>query len=68
MITSICISTHFDAFYGFQGEQKHLLLAHLFDKPCFLGLLALKVVIALLFNHELKESDPVIDSSEKGHY
>ncbi|KAI3449928.1 hypothetical protein Pfo_006593 [Paulownia fortunei] len=24
------------------GDQKHLLLAHLFDKPCFLGLLALK--------------------------
>ncbi|KAL2238631.1 UNVERIFIED_CONTAM: hypothetical protein Sindi_1054800 [Sesamum indicum] len=24
------------------GNQKHLLLAHLFDKPCFLGLLAMK--------------------------
>ncbi|KAK6925666.1 Beta-L-arabinofuranosidase [Dillenia turbinata] len=24
------------------GDQKHLLLAHLFDKPCFLGLLAVK--------------------------
>ncbi|PIN05011.1 hypothetical protein CDL12_22454 [Handroanthus impetiginosus] len=24
------------------GDQKHLLLAHLFDKPCFLGLLAMK--------------------------
>ncbi|KAL3850097.1 hypothetical protein ACJIZ3_011979 [Penstemon smallii] len=24
------------------GDKKHLLLAHLFDKPCFLGLLALK--------------------------
>jgi len=27
-----------------QGDQRHLLLAHLFDKPCFLGLLAVKVV------------------------
>uniref|UniRef100_A0A803MI28 Non-reducing end beta-L-arabinofuranosidase-like GH127 catalytic domain-containing protein n=1 Tax=Chenopodium quinoa TaxID=63459 RepID=A0A803MI28_CHEQI len=25
-----------------EGDQKHLLLAHLFDKPCFLGLLAMK--------------------------
>ncbi|KAL6505341.1 hypothetical protein OROGR_025158 [Orobanche gracilis] len=24
------------------GDQNHLVLAHLFDKPCFLGLLALK--------------------------
>ncbi|XWS52490.1 hypothetical protein CRYUN_Cryun11dG0074600 [Craigia yunnanensis] len=24
------------------GDQKHLLLAHLFDKPCFLGLLAVE--------------------------
>lgn len=30
--------------YSFlQGDQKHLILAHLFDKPCFLGLLAVKV-------------------------
>ncbi|CAA2965563.1 uncharacterized protein LOC111393278 [Olea europaea subsp. europaea] len=28
--------------YSLTGDQKHLLLAHLFDKPCFLGLLALK--------------------------
>ncbi|KAK9673681.1 hypothetical protein RND81_12G183100 [Saponaria officinalis] len=28
--------------YTVTGDQKHLLLAHLFDKPCFLGLLALK--------------------------
>ncbi|GER38331.1 non-reducing end beta-L-arabinofuranosidase [Striga asiatica] len=28
--------------YIITGDQKHLLLAHLFDKPCFLGLLALK--------------------------
>lgn len=26
-----------------QGDQKHLLLAHLFDKPCFLGILAMQV-------------------------
>lgn len=26
-----------------QGDSKHLLLAHLFDKPCFLGLLAVQV-------------------------
>uniref|UniRef100_A0A2P2MD35 Alpha-L-arabinofuranosidase B arabinose-binding domain-containing protein n=1 Tax=Rhizophora mucronata TaxID=61149 RepID=A0A2P2MD35_RHIMU len=25
-----------------QGDSKHLLLAHLFDKPCFLGLLAVQ--------------------------
>ncbi|TMW88862.1 hypothetical protein EJD97_017971 [Solanum chilense] len=28
--------------YSVTGNSKHLLLAHLFDKPCFLGLLALK--------------------------
>ncbi|XP_073139496.1 uncharacterized protein [Henckelia pumila] len=28
--------------YSVTGDQKHLLLAHLFDKPCFLGLLAVK--------------------------
>ncbi|CAN4094877.1 unnamed protein product [Withania somnifera] len=28
--------------YSVTGESKHLVLAHLFDKPCFLGLLALK--------------------------
>ncbi|GAB2276988.1 hypothetical protein Dimus_011696 [Dionaea muscipula] len=28
--------------YSLTGNQKHLLLAHLFDKPCFLGILALK--------------------------
>ncbi|KAK9673679.1 hypothetical protein RND81_12G183000 [Saponaria officinalis] len=28
--------------YTVTGDQKHLLLAHLFDKPCFLGVLALK--------------------------
>ncbi|KAL8530722.1 hypothetical protein ACS0TY_007674 [Phlomoides rotata] len=28
--------------YTISGDQKHLLLARLFDKPCFLGLLALK--------------------------
>lgn len=26
-----------------QKNPKHLLLAHLFDKPCFLGLLAVQV-------------------------
>lgn len=26
-----------------QNDQKHLTLAHLFDKPCFLGLLAVQV-------------------------
>lgn len=31
-----------------QGDKKHLVLAHLFDKPCFLGLLAVKVVTVLL--------------------
>ncbi|XP_020682275.1 uncharacterized protein LOC110099462 [Dendrobium catenatum] len=28
--------------YSITGDQKHLALAHLFDKPCFLGLLALQ--------------------------
>ncbi|KAF5822861.1 putative six-hairpin glycosidase superfamily, beta-L-arabinofuranosidase, GH127 [Helianthus annuus] len=28
--------------YTITGDSKHLLLAHLFDKPCFLGLLAIK--------------------------
>ncbi|XP_043690801.1 uncharacterized protein LOC122641585 isoform X2 [Telopea speciosissima] len=28
--------------YSITGDQKHLMLAHLFDKPCFLGLLAVK--------------------------
>lgn len=28
-----------------QNDQKHLILAHLFDKPCFLGLLAVQVSI-----------------------
>ncbi|PHU15694.1 hypothetical protein BC332_16899 [Capsicum chinense] len=28
--------------YSVTGDSKHLRLAHLFDKPCFLGLLALK--------------------------
>ncbi|KAF5937195.1 hypothetical protein HYC85_024701 [Camellia sinensis] len=29
-------------FYAVTGDWRHLLLAHLFDKPCFLGLLAVK--------------------------
>ncbi|TKY67425.1 hypothetical protein E2542_SST10319 [Spatholobus suberectus] len=28
--------------YSITGDSKHLLLAHLFDKPCFLGLLAVQ--------------------------
>ncbi|XP_077210370.1 uncharacterized protein LOC143845851 [Tasmannia lanceolata] len=28
--------------YSITGNQKHLILAHLFDKPCFLGLLAVQ--------------------------
>lgn len=28
--------------YSITGDQKHLTLGHLFDKPCFLGLLAVK--------------------------
>ncbi|CAA6672335.1 unnamed protein product [Spirodela intermedia] len=28
--------------YSITGDQKHLKLAHLFDKPCFLGLLAVQ--------------------------
>ncbi|XP_039124752.1 uncharacterized protein LOC120261113 [Dioscorea cayenensis subsp. rotundata] len=28
--------------YSITGDQKHLILAHLFDKPCFLGMLAVK--------------------------
>ncbi|KAF2312003.1 hypothetical protein GH714_027726 [Hevea brasiliensis] len=29
--------------YSLTGDPKHLILAHLFDKPCFLGLLAVQV-------------------------
>ncbi|XP_010913298.1 uncharacterized protein [Elaeis guineensis] len=29
--------------YSITGDEKHLVLAHLFDKPCFLGPLALQV-------------------------
>ncbi|KAI3840500.1 hypothetical protein MKX03_000787 [Papaver bracteatum] len=29
--------------YSITGDLKHLILAHLFDKPCFLGLLALEM-------------------------
>ncbi|XP_059665212.1 uncharacterized protein LOC132311344 [Cornus florida] len=29
--------------YSVTHDQKHLLMAHLFDKPCFLGILALKM-------------------------
>ncbi|KAL1539612.1 hypothetical protein AAHA92_24071 [Salvia divinorum] len=28
--------------YSITGDQKHLTLGHLFDKPCFLGMLAIK--------------------------
>ncbi|RWR73791.1 hypothetical protein CKAN_00209400 [Cinnamomum micranthum f. kanehirae] len=28
--------------YSITGDEKHLVLAHLFDKPCFLGLLAVQ--------------------------
>ncbi|KAG9150552.1 hypothetical protein Leryth_010921 [Lithospermum erythrorhizon] len=28
--------------FSITGDQKHLVLAHLFDKPCFLGVLAVK--------------------------
>ncbi|KAM0932353.1 hypothetical protein DsansV1_C46g0241901 [Dioscorea sansibarensis] len=28
--------------YSITGDQKHLILAHLFDKPCFLGMLAVQ--------------------------
>jgi len=36
-----------------QGDSKHLLLAHLFDKPCFLGLLAVQVTLKVFFLTEL---------------
>uniref|UniRef100_A0A453SKF8 Non-reducing end beta-L-arabinofuranosidase-like GH127 catalytic domain-containing protein n=1 Tax=Aegilops tauschii subsp. strangulata TaxID=200361 RepID=A0A453SKF8_AEGTS len=29
--------------YAITNDQRHLVLAHLFDKPCFLGLLAVQV-------------------------
>lgn len=32
-------------YYFWQGNQTHFKLAQLFDKPCFLGLLAVKVLI-----------------------
>lgn len=36
-----------------QGDNKHLELAHLFDKPCFLGPLALQVLLALSYSQVL---------------
>ncbi|KAK6164199.1 hypothetical protein DH2020_001063 [Rehmannia glutinosa] len=36
--------------YSITGDQKHLLLGHLFDKPCFLGLLAIKVSNSVLLD------------------
>ncbi|CAK9145306.1 unnamed protein product [Ilex paraguariensis] len=58
--------------YRLTGDQRHLSLAHLFDKPCFLGLLAVKadgisgfhanthipVVIGALMRHEVT-GDPL---------
>ena len=32
-----------------QGDKKHFVLAHLFDKPCFLGLLAMQVIMIVYF-------------------
>ncbi|XP_027343409.1 uncharacterized protein LOC113855979 [Abrus precatorius] len=56
VITKYSISRHYESqneetggmndvlykLYSITGNPKHLLLAHLFDKPCFLGLLAMK--------------------------
>ncbi|PKU85033.1 hypothetical protein MA16_Dca018370 [Dendrobium catenatum] len=44
----LCIIFHLQKVHPYEkelpfvGDQKHLALAHLFDKPCFLGLLALQ--------------------------
>ncbi|TKY67424.1 hypothetical protein E2542_SST10318 [Spatholobus suberectus] len=56
VITKYTINRHYDSqneetggmndvlyrLYSITGDSKHLLLAHLFDKPCFLGLLAVQ--------------------------
>ncbi|KAG4380879.1 hypothetical protein AAZX31_15G032200 [Glycine max] len=56
VITKFSISRHYQSLneetggmndvlyklYSITGDPRHLLLAHLFDKPCFLGLLAVK--------------------------
>jgi hypothetical protein len=34
--------------YSITGDSKYLLLAHLFDKPCFLGVLAIQVVYLMI--------------------
>jgi len=52
-----CYAVNLDALL-MQGDQRHLLLAHLFDKPCFLGLLAVKVVIIFLFFFIMIELPP----------
>ncbi|RDX86894.1 hypothetical protein CR513_31711, partial [Mucuna pruriens] len=38
--------------YSITGDSKHLFLAHLFDKPCFLGLLSVKVMITVFYMTE----------------
>lgn len=41
----------FDGFM--QKDEKHLILAHLFDKPCFLGLLAVQVKNKFIQSNEI---------------
>ena len=51
-ITKVPVKFNFEvklSCYSMQGDSKHLLLAHLFDKPCFLGLLAVQVMITVIY-------------------
>ena len=57
---------HSFSVYGvLQGDQKHLTLGHLFDKPCFLGMLAIKVTIFIIwlmcmFSHHVVDAFSVL--------
>ncbi|XP_022846362.1 uncharacterized protein LOC111369111 [Olea europaea var. sylvestris] len=62
--------------YNITGDQKHLLLAHLFDKPCFLGLLAVKADdisgfhanthIPVVIGSQMRYEVSITDSSKGG--
>ncbi|KAL4194963.1 hypothetical protein AMTRI_Chr05g62160 [Amborella trichopoda] len=51
--------------YTLTGDQRHLELAQLFDKPCFLGLLAMKA--DSLSNFHANTHIPIVIGSEKGY-
>ncbi|KAE8668669.1 skin secretory protein xP2-like isoform X1 [Hibiscus syriacus] len=50
------------------GDLKHLLLAHLFDKPCFLGLLAVQfhyiVCMLMIYRGSMRTHIPIVVGSQ----